>query len=138
MIRDFFDIKGQQTLQQEIRSIKDEVASGVWAAIEGVRKIGAIGAHMEEDVNLIIDIEPEEANKLIWLIEFLIESWYIRRHDDEKKLEEIPEIVAQKEDQKRKNADGGTEINEHSGFLAVISRIRWLRLLAIPLSAGIQ
>jgi hypothetical protein len=29
---------------------------------------------------LIIDVDPEEAQLLIGLIEFLIEDWYITRH----------------------------------------------------------
>jgi hypothetical protein len=34
-------------------------------------------------INLIIDVDPEEAQLLIGLIEFLIEDWYITRHKSE-------------------------------------------------------
>ena len=56
---------------------------------------------MERDVNLIIDVEPEEANKLIWLIELLIRDWYINRHDREQSLKEIVEVGKAKEKAKK-------------------------------------
>ena len=64
---------------------------------------------MEEDVNLIIDIDSKEAEKLIWLIEFLLEKWYIDREEkkqksieDKKRLEEVAEMGKQKESEKRR------------------------------------
>ena len=42
-------------------------------AIDAVRKIGNIGAHMERDINLIVDIDPNEAAILIGLIELLFQ-----------------------------------------------------------------
>ena len=38
-----------------------------WGAIEAVRSVGNIGAHMENDINVIVDVEPEEAKLLIWI-----------------------------------------------------------------------
>ena len=46
-------------------------------AIDAVRKVGNIGAHMEKDVNVIISIDPDEAQILIELIETLFEDWYM-------------------------------------------------------------
>ena len=43
-------------------------------AIDHARKIGNIGAHMEKDINLIIDIDPEEAQILIELVENLFDE----------------------------------------------------------------
>ena len=109
MIRDFFGVKNKNTLKEEIDSIKNEVAPEVWKAIHTIRSIGNIGAHMEEDVNLIIDIDSKEAEKLIWLIEFLLEKWYIDREEkkqksieDKKRLEEVAEMGKQKESEKKK------------------------------------
>lgn len=39
-----------------------------WKAIEAVRHVGNTGAHMEKDINLIVDVEPEETKLLIGLI----------------------------------------------------------------------
>ena len=66
-----------------------------------MRKIGNIGAHMEKDVNLIIDIEPDEAKKLLRLIEMLLEKWYITRHEEEELLSEIVGIAEDKEEQRK-------------------------------------
>ena len=52
---------------------------------------------MEKDVDLIIDIEPDEALKLLKLIEMLIEKWYIVRHDEEILLNEIVGLAKDKE-----------------------------------------
>lgn len=102
MIRDFWgvkkpqDYKGLWTLKNEIEAIKDLVDPDVWDAIDAVRNIGNIGAHMELDVNIIIDVEPEEATKLIGLIELLIEEWYINRYVRKQRLTEIKKIADDK------------------------------------------
>ncbi len=59
MVRNFHKVE-KSSLQQEFEEIKKKVTPQVWHAIEGVRKIGAIGAHMEENVNVMVDVEPEE------------------------------------------------------------------------------
>ena len=51
---------------------------------------------MEKDVNFIVDVEPEEAEKLLMLIEFLIDKWYIDRHDEEELYQEILATAANK------------------------------------------
>jgi hypothetical protein len=73
IIRDFWGIRKDQLVDE----IKDKVDSSVWTAIDAVRKIGNIGAHMEKDVDLIIDVDPDEAGLLIKLIETLLSDWYI-------------------------------------------------------------
>lgn len=82
MIRDFWGIK-KNTLKEEIDAIQNLVPSTQWKGIDGLRKLGNIGAHMEKDINLIIDIDEGEAEKLAKLIELLIEKWYVSRHDEE-------------------------------------------------------
>lgn len=42
---------------------------------------GNIGAHMEKDINIIVDVEPDEAQLLIGLIEQLIDDWYVDREN---------------------------------------------------------
>ena len=96
MIRDFWGINGKN-LNVEISQLADKVPVIQWKAIDGVRSIGNIGAHMEKDVNLIIDVEPEEAQKLIRLIEYLIEKWYIDRHDADALFAEITTMADGKE-----------------------------------------
>ena len=88
MIRDFFQIS-KNSLYEEIDAIKPNIPIEQWAVLDGLRRIGNIGAHMEKDINLIIDIEPDEAQKLIKLIELLIEQWYIERHNQQQLYADI-------------------------------------------------
>ncbi len=98
MIRDFWSVakpesyKGHWSLINEINSIKNKIDPDIWTAIDAVRKIGNIGAHMEQNVNIIIDVEPKEAEKLIELIELLIEEWYINRYRRQQRLADVTEI----------------------------------------------
>jgi hypothetical protein len=95
MIRDFWGVKAD-TLFKEIQAIEDKVDPVVWEAIEGVRKVGNIGAHMEKDINLIVDVSPEEADLLIEMIEMLLDDWYVARHEKQQKLQRIKEVAAEK------------------------------------------
>lgn len=99
MIRDFWKIN-RRNLKEEIEEIKDKVDPDTWRAVDAVRKLGNIGAHMEKDVNIIIDVDPDEASKLSWLIEVLIRDWYIARHERQEALNEIVNIPHAKEAKK--------------------------------------
>src|SRR5690606_8071979 len=76
---DFWGIS-MRRLIDEIDAIHDKVAPDTWQAIDAVRQMGNIGAHMEQDINVIVDVEPEEARLLIGLIETLVDDWYVARH----------------------------------------------------------
>ncbi len=102
IIRDFFGIK-KGRLVDEIRDIQDKVDPIIWQAIDAVRSIGNIGAHMEKDINLIIDVDPEEAQLLIGLIEILMKDWYIAKHERQKHLESIIGVAGIKATEKKSN-----------------------------------
>lgn len=87
----------EKNLYKEIDAISDKVDAKTWEAIDALRKIGNIGAHMQKDTSIIIDIEPLEAEKLILLIEVLIKSWYIDVYEREKLFEDIVSINDSKE-----------------------------------------
>ena len=95
MIHDFWNIHSRN-LNAEITQLKEHISASQWAAIDAVRSVGNIGAHMEHDVNLIVDIEPDEAKKLIKLIELLIEKWYISRYEEEMLFKELKSIGDEK------------------------------------------
>jgi hypothetical protein len=95
MIRDFWSIK-KARLVDEIDALKDKVDPSTWAAIDAVRQIGNIGAHMEKDIDLIVEVEPDEAGQLIGLVETLIEDWYIARHDREERMNKLVSVAAGK------------------------------------------
>ncbi len=88
MIRDFWGIK-KNRLVDEIADLQGKIPASQWAAIDALRKIGNIGAHMEKDVNTIIDVDPGEAERLIMLIELLVDKWYVARHEETTLLENI-------------------------------------------------
>lgn len=104
MIRDFWGVKDKRTLYQEIEAIKEKVDTSTWEAIDAVRGVGNIGAHMEKDVDLIIPVEPEEAQLLIGLIETLFHEWYVVKHDREQRMGALKRLGEEKEAARHKNA----------------------------------
>lgn len=108
MIRDFCGIQ-KRNLNDEILELKKMVDKGSAPkgvsddsveAIDAIRKIGNIGAHMEKDINLIINVEPEEANILIEIIETLFDEWYIEREKRRIRFSKIKEISAANDEKK--------------------------------------
>lgn len=96
MIRDFWKVS-KSRLIDEIEAIKDKIDTSIWEAIQSVRKIGNIGAHMEKDINVIVEIDSNEAELLLGLIEILIEEWYINRHEREEKIKRIIDLASKKD-----------------------------------------
>jgi len=99
IIRDFHGIT-KNRLVDEIEALNEKIDPLTWQAIDAVRHVGNIGAHMEKDINLIIDVVPQEAAALIGLIEMLLKDWYIARHEKEKQLQEIVKISQAKKETK--------------------------------------
>ena len=102
IIRDFWGVKPGR-LVDEIEAIKDKTDHLTWEAIDAVRKVGNIGAHMEKDINLIIEVDPNEAELLINLIETLFQDWYVNREERKKRLEAIVGIGSKIADAKKGN-----------------------------------
>lgn len=105
MIRHFCSIQ-EKTLFKEIAKLKEAVAEGRVSrdvsvesvdAIDNVRKVGNIGAHMEADVEHIIPVDPDEAQLLIELIESLFEEWYVAQHKRQARFAAIAQVAAEKE-----------------------------------------
>lgn len=101
MIRDFWEVK-KSSLKDEIDAIEEKVDSLTWDAINSVRKVGNIGAHMEKDINMMINVDPKEAQLLIELIEQLVDDWYIERHNKKERLIKI-KLLAEEKDSVKKN-----------------------------------
>lgn len=104
MIRDFCKIS-KPTLLKEIETLSKQVEDGTAPAgvtaetveaIDHVRSIGNIGAHMEKDINVIVPVDPGEAQALIELIELLFEEWYIARQSRLDKLAKVKMIAGVK------------------------------------------
>jgi hypothetical protein len=104
MIRDFCGIS-KSRLIDEIKELEKRIEDGkapkgvepeTLEAIDAVRNIGNIGAHMERDIDLIVDVDPGEAQALIELIEMLFQEWYVARRKREQRLANVKLIAAEK------------------------------------------
>lgn len=95
MIRDFWGIT-KARLIDEIAELKGKIDPTTWDAIDAVRGVGNIGAHMEKDINLIVDVDPKEAQLLIGLIEFLLKDWYVGRHERAQQMKQVIALGAVK------------------------------------------
>ena len=104
MIRDFWEIK-ESNLAKAIEKLEGKIPAAQWKVVDGVRRIGNIGAHMEKDINLIVDIEPEEAEKLLKLIEHLLKQWYIERHEQEQLYADIMDMDTAKQSERKKTEE---------------------------------
>lgn len=91
MIRDFWEVK-EKNLFEEIKAIENRIEPEVWEAIDSIRSLGNIGAHMEKDINIIVDVESDEAQLLIDLLEMLFDEWYIASHERKQRLNKIKEL----------------------------------------------
>ena len=100
MIRDFHGIK-KGTLNEEITALKGIIPNDEWQAIDALRLIGNIGAHMEKDVNLIVEISEGEAEKLIVFIEYLFKQWYVKKYEHEENLAAVRAIAGIKKAEKK-------------------------------------
>lgn len=104
MIRDFAGIT-RGTLDQEIKALRHAVEDGTAdrsisietvEAIDHVRSVGNIGAHMEKNIDLIIPVDPGEAQALIDLVEMLFDEWYVARDKRKQQLARIAGIAGEK------------------------------------------
>ena len=105
MIRDFCGVTNKPTLNAEIKELEarrdagnlpEGVPPGTINGLHDLRDLGNIGAHMERDINVIIDIDEGEAELLIAHVEMLAADWYVARHDRRSRLEALSKAVAEK------------------------------------------
>ncbi len=101
MIRNFWGIE-KKNLYEEISALKDKIPADLWSSIDALRQLGNIGAHMEKDTNIIVDIDPDEANSLIQLIELLMKEWYINREERKKLFSSIITTNQSKQSERKK------------------------------------
>jgi hypothetical protein len=101
MIRDFCKISKARLVDEidELKKISDAgnapkgVEPETIEAMHHVRSIGNIGAHMEKDIDIIVDVDPNEAQSLIELIELLFADWYVARKGREDKLAKLKAVA---------------------------------------------
>ncbi len=99
IVRDFWKLPKNKmgNLASELEYIKDKVDADTWVEIGAIRSAGNIGAHMEKDVNFVVDVDVGEADLLIKLIETLISEWYVQTHKRKERTNKAKELVKKKE-----------------------------------------
>ncbi|MBB6091906.1 hypothetical protein HNQ60_000752 [Povalibacter uvarum] len=100
ILRDFYGVKAGR-LVDEIESLKAKMDPELLDAIHAVRKVGNIGAHMEADIDVIVDVDPGEAQLLIELVETMIEETYERREQRKTRLQKVTDLAAAKEQDRK-------------------------------------
>ncbi len=94
MIRDFWGII-EKTLYLEIeKAIKQHPETADF--LHPIRELGNIGAHPENDINLIVPIEEGEAELMKETIEHLIDEWYVNREKTKQRKVNLQNAVAAK------------------------------------------
>lgn len=102
MIRDFHGISLSRLID-EVDALEHIVEPDIWESIDAVRTVGNIGAHMERDINLIVEVEPKEVQLLISLIEQLIEDWYVARKNRKDRADNLKSLAESKKAAKTLN-----------------------------------
>jgi hypothetical protein len=118
-IRDFCCI-AKRTLNDEINELTERLEQGTLGAaalylshdlldvINGVRKIGNIGAHMDKNLDKVIPVDPDEAKLLLELVGTLFSEWYQARSDREERLKRLAKVVTEKDEAKAVAPAGST------------------------------
>lgn len=109
MIRDRFNITDQRTLYHEIDAITDQISPEIRQALLDIKDIGNIGAHMQQDVNLIIEVDAEEVQTLSHMVELLINEWYVQRMKRENLIQKVRNVA-----QDLKDAQNNEDTNSDS------------------------
>ncbi len=60
---------------------------------------------MEKDVNVIVDVDSDEAGLLIWLIETLLTDWYINRYERQQRMTGLVQLAERKKQEKMQQED---------------------------------
>ena len=102
MIRDFWGVH-DRSLAKEMERIQDKIPADLHEALKNLRELGNIGAHMETDVNLIVDIDPGEAQKLIKLLEVLSKTGTSHGMTAKKLYNDILAINQDKQEQRHRS-----------------------------------
>lgn len=97
MVRDRWSVKGR-TLHEEIQKIEANCDPDLYRALMGIKFIGNIGAHPEQDINLIVDVETGEVDALLKVITILDDEWYVSRAARQTRLEAVHALHTAKDE----------------------------------------
>lgn len=87
---------GLRTLHSELVAVEDKCDPDLYAAMMAVKSIGNIGAHPEQDISLIVEVEPGEPKTLLDLIHLLDREWYVARAERASRIAKVQALGASK------------------------------------------
>ena len=67
---------------------------------------------MEKDIDLIVEVDDEEAALLIGLVEILVEDWYVDRHNKQQRLNAVVDMAAEKEKERHPDLANPSATND--------------------------
>lgn len=109
ILRDFWKVAPGH-LVDEIKAVEALVGHGVdpetFKSLHAVRELGNIGAHPERDINLIVDVEPGEAQLLLEVVETLIDDTYIARKKRVDRMDAVEKLRAEKSAARKPRPEG--------------------------------
>ena len=113
IVRDFWELPQSKRgkLHIELEAIKERVDPDTWGAIDAIRSVGNIGAHMEKDIDVIVDVDAGEAELLIELIEMLIADWYVQREKRRERTQKAVELAEKKKAERKPPKPSSDETN---------------------------
>ncbi|MGE3625671.1 MAG: DUF4145 domain-containing protein [Hyphomicrobiales bacterium] len=93
MLRDFWDLPEvqEESLARTLEAAAGRLPRETLAAIDAVRGFGTIGEQLHEDVRMMVEATPQEAEMLIQLVETLFLDFYADRHQREIRAASIRE-----------------------------------------------
>ena len=91
MIHDFWKVK-KNNLYKEIEAIKTKVEPSTYKALIGLKDTGNKAVHPDK----ISDISEGDAQRLVHMIEFLFEKWYVAKHTDKELISSVSKLARNK------------------------------------------
>ena len=96
IIHDYFKVS-KGNLFNEILAIKEKVHEEVFAAMNAMRELGNIGAHLKLKTSELSDtVDDQEAQTMLNVLELLIEDTYIARHERKEKYKKVVDSATSK------------------------------------------
>ena len=114
IVRDFWQLPDNRKgkLASELKQIKTDVDVDTWAGIDAIVTVGNIGAHIEKDVNYVVDVDLDEAELLVDLIEMLFDDWHVARQKRKDRANKARSAASKKIQEKRDAKKASKEANK--------------------------
>ncbi len=102
IMRGYYKVGNLRTLHDEIEAAHaNGMPTPIFEAAMALKTVGNIGAHPEQDIEHIVDIEPHEASALVAFVAFLFENTYIKDVQEQARLAKIAQLGKDKSSERK-------------------------------------